>query len=303
MKRVVIITRTKNRPMTLRRTLNSIAAQSFKDYKWVVINDGGSIVKVNEIIDEAERIGIDSTVLHNEHSMGMEASSNYGITNSLSKYIAFLDDDDTWHPEFLRKTVAFLDNPSNLCYRGVVTNTLVVEEKFLDTEIISICSYPFAPELDSVTLFHLARRNYIANLSFVYHRDALETIGLYREDYPVVGDWEFNLRFLREFDIGFIPEYLANCHRRSQTKGSSYNQSDINNIHSKYCAILRNELLRQDLSTNSIGLGFVANIAHEIDLLERTIRRGSPIYISKNIAFTIYKKLISYYKILSHSLK
>ncbi|OAI07547.1 hypothetical protein A1332_08670 [Methylomonas methanica] len=303
MKTVAIITRTKNRPLTLKRTFDSIKQQSFKDYQWVIVNDGGDYVSVNSIANEAQLIGMNVITVHNDKTVGMEACSNIGITNSSSRYIVLLDDDDTWHPDFLKKTIGFLEEPCNKTCKGVITKTSVIEEFFLKNNIVTICSYPFAPGLEYVSLFELTKRNYIANLSFVYCRDALETVGLYREDYPVVGDWEFNIRFFRTFDIGFIPEYLANCHRRNQSIGSSYNQSDVNNIHSKYCTILRNELFRQDLNNNAIGLGFAANIAHEINQLERTIRRGSLVYLSKNIGFNLYKKLISYYKILSYSFK
>lgn len=275
MKSVAIITRTKDRPITLRRTLRSIENQIYKDVQWIIVNDGGERQHVDKISDLAIKNKIDTLVIHNENSLGMETCSNIAINHSKSKYISFIDDDDTWHPDFLKKTIGFLEEPCNKTCKGVITKTSVIEEFFLKNNIVTICSYPFAPGLEYVSLFELTKRNYIANLSFVYCRDALKTIGLYREDYPVVGDWEFNIRFLRAFEIGFVPEYLANCHRRNQSNGSSYNQSNVNNIHSKYCTILRNELFRQDLNNNAIGLGFAANIANEINQLERVIRRGS----------------------------
>jgi len=297
MKSVSIITRTKNRPITLKRVLNSIASQTFKDFQWIIVNDGGDIYEINIIAQLAIDLKIETLVIHNKKSLGMEACSNLGIINSNSKYIAFLDDDDTWHPDFLSKTIKFLNNPKNINYKGVFTNTVIINEILLYNELLPIYSYPFALNLESITLFHLAKRNFVANLSLVYHRDVLETIGMYREDYLVVGDWEFNLRLFKNFDIGFIPAALANYHRRINNDSGPYMQSDKQHQFSQYCSKLRNELLKKDLENNSIGIGFAVNIAYELNQLERSIKRGSIFFITKTIIIVIFRKILLYYKI------
>ncbi|MGY6276303.1 glycosyltransferase family 2 protein [Methylomonas sp. MgM2] len=283
MKSIAIITRTINRPLTLRRTMLSIVNQEFKDLKWVIVNDGGQTQTVDQILIEALASGIEASAIHNKTSFGRKAASNTGIKQSKSKYIVLLDDDDTWHPEFLTKCIRFLENPINSSYKGVVTNTLVVEEEITDKEILTNKTYPFDANLSAITLFRVAKFKSFPNLSFVYRRDALEEIGLYREDLPVLGDWEFNLRFLTKFDIGFIPEYLANYHQRKKSKKDSYTQSDIDHIHIATYTKIKNELLRKDLENNTVGLGFLVNIGDEINQLERIIKRGSMRWILQNM--------------------
>jgi len=143
MKKVAIITRTKNRPLTLARVLRSIRQQSLQDFVWVVVNDGGDEEPVNKIIAQALSIGIDAIVFHNARSLGMEGASNIGIKNSESKYIVIFDDDDTWNIDFLDKTVNFLDNVDNSLFKGVVTRTLIIEEEIGNNNIIYKRSYPF----------------------------------------------------------------------------------------------------------------------------------------------------------------
>jgi glycosyltransferase involved in cell wall biosynthesis len=48
-------------------------------------------------------------VLHHAHSKGMEAASNAGIHASTGEFVVIHDDDDSWHPDFLRETVDYLD--------------------------------------------------------------------------------------------------------------------------------------------------------------------------------------------------
>jgi glycosyltransferase involved in cell wall biosynthesis len=55
----------------------------------------------------------------------MEAASNAGIAACDSDYIVIHDDDDSWCPDFLERTVAFLDGPEGARYGGVATHSHV----------------------------------------------------------------------------------------------------------------------------------------------------------------------------------
>src|SRR5262249_36415533 len=84
---VAIITRTMDRPMFLRRALDSVAGQTFHDYIHVVINDGGDneIVKrtiIESNCDQARVRLVDAVV-----NRGMEAASNLAVRNCDSDYI------------------------------------------------------------------------------------------------------------------------------------------------------------------------------------------------------------------------
>src|SRR5690606_3839576 len=84
----------------------------------------------------------------------------------------------------------------------------------------------------------------------------------YNEDLPVLGDWEFYLRFLRRFNIYVLQEQLAYYHQRTVGEGIYSNtiigQSDK---HALYDTLIRNQLLRDDMDTNKVGLGFLVNSA------------------------------------------
>ena len=124
---VDIITRTINRPELLERALNSILAQTFEDWNWVVV-DGGDSPVVEELLKtycEALR-GRYTHVRFQNASPGMRGIPiNVGIKASSSALITLLDDDDTWIPDYLKIMVRELQElkPHSavrgaVCHRG-----------------------------------------------------------------------------------------------------------------------------------------------------------------------------------------
>lgn len=284
---VSIITRTRNRPILLERAAHSIAGQSYQDLEWIIVNDGGDPSEVDRVseryIDRIPAI----RVVHNGKSLGMEAASNMGIGQATGKYLVIHDDDDSWQPDFLRVTTEFLESESNRGYMGVVTRSMSIEEEIINEQVVEKKRKVYNPDLLSITLFQMAQlRNVPPPISFIYRRDVLETTGLYREDLPVLGDWDFNLRFLRFFDIGVIREPLANYHIRKSGRSSIYSNTVTAGIgqHIRYAAMLRNEYLRKDLDENQLGTGFIVNLCHEIDQIKKDINRASLVLRLKNLA-------------------
>jgi len=271
MKMVSIITRTKDRPLMLERAFKSVVNQRFKEYQWVIVNDGGNIGEVDDIANRAESKGIEVIRIHHDCCRGMEASSNDGIKASDGKYVVIHDDDDTWHPEFLERTVGYMESlPSHSSIKGVVTKVNKIHETIIGGRILTYRKSDYDPELDNVTLIKMARLDNIPPpISFLYRRDVLDDIGLYREDLQVLGDWEFNLRFLGKYDLGVITEKLANYHIRAGILEGAYGNTIVSqrDLHSSTLASLKNEFLRRDLETGRIGIGYIVNMAGEFQEL------------------------------------
>lgn len=274
MYKVAVITRTRDRVRFLRRALLSIRSQTSRDFIWVIVNDGGEREPVEEIVRETTALGITTAVFHLSHSRGMEAASNVGIMKSDSEYIVIHDDDDSWHPDFLSSTVSFLESAQGKRYGGVVTLTMSVEEELSNDGFKTLKAEPFNPGLDAVYLAEIAKGNCFPPISFLFRRSAYVVTGPYDETLPVRGDWDFNLRFLTEFDIGVIPRYLANYHRRRQA-GGPYSNSVVEqaNLHREYDAIIRNRYLRKDIKDHSIGLGFLLNLGQQRQIFLKKNRK------------------------------
>ena len=88
-----------NKIDTISNAIKSVLAQSFTDFELLVIDDGStdnSSEKVNEFTD-------DRIKLFRKENGGVSDARNYGIEVAKSNWIALLDADDSWEPNFLKE--------------------------------------------------------------------------------------------------------------------------------------------------------------------------------------------------------
>jgi GT2 family glycosyltransferase len=243
---IAIITRTMDRPMFLERALASVAAQTFHDYIHVIINDGGDNEIIKETIARARCNHARVRLINGVVNRGMEAASNLAIRNSDSDFIVIHDDDDSWEPEFLAKTVAFLDGKEGKLYGGVIAKSTYVSEEVTPDGIVVHGRDVYNGWVENVHLMEMAIGNFFPPIAFVFRREIWDRLGGYNEDYPVLGDWDFNLRFLIEADIAVLPERLANYHHRDRGDVTTFGNSVIagRSKHLEYSSIVRNNLVR-----------------------------------------------------------
>jgi hypothetical protein len=82
-----------------------VLAQTLADFELVVVVDGSTDETVSALaaFDDARLRYV------TQPNAGVSAARNSGIALTSAEYIAFLDDDDYYHPEFLERLVRFLD--------------------------------------------------------------------------------------------------------------------------------------------------------------------------------------------------
>jgi glycosyltransferase involved in cell wall biosynthesis len=288
--KIAIITRTKNRPILLSRARQSIEQQTYTNFKWVLVNDAGDAAPVEEEARQAKDQGVNVIVIHRKQSAGMEAASNAGVRTSNSKYVVIHDDDDTWEPNFLSKTVQFLED--NEHYVGVITHSTKILEEMQGNKIITIDKFPYNSWINAVYLIDLAQVNRFPPISFLFRRTSYDKVGGFDETLPVLGDWDFHLRILLQGDIGVISEPLANYHFRRSVKESMnvYGNTVTVGIakHIQYDAIYRNRKLREDIVNHRIGLGFLLGLGRLQTHIEHRVDLGNSI---KHLLITFIKKL------------
>lgn len=254
--KVAIITRTKDRPILFERAARSVSNQTYTDYVWVVVNDGGDQDAVIEVIKNNAVPSHQIILCSNEKSVGMEAASNIGIKASLSEYIVIHDDDDSWHPDFLRKTVAYLESKSGKKYGGVITHSVYISEEISGNKVIEWGRWPYQDWVQHIQLSEVIIENFFPPIAFLFHRDICERIGMFDENLPVLGDWDFAIRFLIRADIGVLIEPLAYYHHRDRGNSGAYSNSVIGGIskHIEYNAILRNKYIRGSVDNPEWGV-------------------------------------------------
>jgi glycosyltransferase involved in cell wall biosynthesis len=219
---VAVIIRTRDRPVLLRRALEDVLAQTFGDFVAVVVNDAGDPGAVEAVVSKfAEAFGDRITIVHNEVSHGREAAVNVGFDAVGSTHVVVHDDDDTWAPTFLAETVQYLDRSSD---GAVGVRTEVVYERIDGERIEEIGRELFASNRTSITLAQTLVHSYVVPNSLLVRRSVIDAVGPWDPALPVLADWDFLLRVLAAFDVGFIDgEPLAFWHHRPESIGPDGN--------------------------------------------------------------------------------
>jgi len=113
---VSVIIPTFNRAYCIKRTIDSVLNQSFKDFDIFVI-DNNSIDNTEEIINSYNNPKINFKKIENNGVIAI--SRNKGIFLSRAKYIAFLDSDDWWKPDKLKISIEFLEKGNDFTCHGL----------------------------------------------------------------------------------------------------------------------------------------------------------------------------------------
>ncbi len=179
-------------------TIDSVIAQTVQDWEAIIVDDGStddSAAVVSAYDDPRIRY------IYQEN-LGASAARNTGILASRGKYLAFLDADDEWRPEFLERCLQVLEK--NTSVAGVYARTQYMDESGALLPVIA--GGPQNPEA--------LRRSIWEGGQFPIHsalvrRDVVHEIGLFDEGLKTVNDWDFWIRVVRDHDLYAIPEVLA----------------------------------------------------------------------------------------------
>lgn len=152
----------------VRRAVESVIAQPEKDAVCVLLIDDGSTDRSGKICDDLAEQYSNVHVIHKENG-GVSSARNLGIQNVTTKYIAFLDCDDWWEPDFLDAAMV---------------------KTFSDTNSADI--YQFSYREINNTL-RLCRERSVKNEDIVFEKP-----GLNRYDWQSPCSFIFSCRLLRE---------------------------------------------------------------------------------------------------------
>ncbi len=214
-----IIIRTKNRPVFLARALDDVLAQELTDWHLYVVQDGGDPAPTQALIDERD-FGDKVTLVALPESQGVAAAANRGIEAGSGDFIAIHDDDDTWHPAFLARTVEHLQTTDDL---AVATRIEIVWEERIGNRLVVTGRELFHGRMLDVTYFDLLRFNHVVPIGLLFRRTAWEDLGPLDEDRDVIDDWVFNMALASHGGFGLIDHVLAYWHQRKNATGDEGN--------------------------------------------------------------------------------
>jgi len=164
------------------------------------------------------------------------------------------DDDDRWHPEFLARTVAWLDATTSDA--AVAVPTEIVYEEKRGGAWVEVGRAPFWAGMQRISLTEMLSVNRAVPISVLYRRSIHDEIGWYDESLDAVEDWDLYLRILRHGGIGFLPgEALAFWTQRPDATGLDANSMfALTEAHAADDARVRDRALAEWIGREGDGL-------------------------------------------------
>ncbi len=195
MPRVSAIIPTYNAPEFLMQAVESVLAQSYRDYELIVVDDGSgpeTRAALEPCMDRIRYI--------RQENAGPSAARNSGIRESAGELIAFLDHDDLWLPGKLVAQVEFMDaHPEyKLSYH-------IVEYFGGDGKL----DFPRREGPQGDVLAALFRRIFLITLAVMCRRECFEKAGYFDEKLRFAQDYELWLRMALHYHFGYLDKVLG----------------------------------------------------------------------------------------------
>lgn len=256
---VAVIIITYKRPIDiLMRAVKSVINQTYKDWNLYVVNDAPEEVTLSFQIRKTLSELADSRVsyLSYEKNHGSNYARNYGLTHSISTFVAFLDDDDEWLPNKLEKQVEQIQKSDEIalvsCGFWLNVNGKINGKKK---------AFPKKDE----SLSDLLIDNYIGGTSFpLLRRKAIIEAGGFDEEMPSCQEYDLWLRLRFKYKFATVDEPLAiyyissdSIYKKSQQR---YYEGD-QRILAKYREFFNADKKAYNIHLNEMAYNFL--ISHE----------------------------------------
>ena len=214
---VSVIVPAYNTARFISETLQSVFAQTFRDYELIIINDGSPDTEDLKRVIGPYRHRI---VYIEQENRGIAGARNTGIRAARGEYVAFLDSDDCWLPKLLEDQLSLLrqEPPADLVY----ADAAVFGERVAGTPTcMERCPSEGPVTLESL----LAERCQVITSTVVARRQAVIDAGLFDESFHEAEDFELWLRLAH---CGGSIRYQYKVLARYRIRPGSLSSSDEN---------------------------------------------------------------------------
>lgn len=194
---ISVIIPTYNRAGRIGEAIESVIAQTGRDWELIVIDDGST----DDTEEVVRSFGDDRIRYVRQENRGVSASRNVGIEKAKGELIAFLDSDDRWEPRKLEVQKEFFDsNPAvHVCQteeiwirNGVRVNPMKKHAK--------PSGWIFARCLDLCL---------VSPSAVMLRRSVFDRIGAFDESLPACEDYDLWLRAALHYEIVTLPQALT----------------------------------------------------------------------------------------------
>lgn len=188
---VSVVIRTCRRKEVLRRTLQCLQYQTYRNFEVVVVEDGQDTARQ---MLENDFPGLNFRYICNGVNVGRGRAGNIGIEHARGEYVCFLDDDDFYYPDFIEAHLArFMAHPdTDLVLSSIMAFEVDVASR--DPYVFTVHKrYPVI--FDHLNLMDMCIKCRIPMTGAMFRRSLYEQVGGMREDIDGDEDWAMWLRY------------------------------------------------------------------------------------------------------------
>lgn len=192
--RLSIITINYNNRDGLQKTIDSVVAQSFKDFEWIVI-DGGSTDGSRELLEQyADHFAF----WVSEPDKGVYNAMNKGIVQTKGEYINFMNSGDGFASPTILEELFSTNHTADVFYGYMMRGGV-------DGEVNNLSM--MKPNLTWIDFY----RDGLPHQATFIKRSLFEKFGFYDENLKAVSDWKFfvNAFVYHKATSEFIPKKIA----------------------------------------------------------------------------------------------
>ena len=200
----------------LKKCLDSLVNQTYKDFEIIVVNDG-STDKSSSIISKYQK-KYKNIIVINKENEGLSMARNRGVQKSSGKYIIFVDSDDYVSNKLLEEVDKKIDDSDILRFQIATEDEEYTKiNEYHEEGFESMCGYDAFKDLSSYHFVepawcYVIRKNYYIENKFSFKK------GVYHEDFGLIPYVIYKARKVKSID--FIGYYYI------QRNGSIMNNND-----------------------------------------------------------------------------
>jgi glycosyltransferase involved in cell wall biosynthesis len=189
-----------NNSSYIKEAVESVLKQTLPACEIIVVDDGST--------DDTEKV-LTSHVANGNIKYtkaigkGPASARNYGVALSRGEFVAFLDADDIWQSDKLKKQIPLFEDESV----GLVFSDM---EYFGNKRMLfRTCSEAGHGFFDGKPIRELLRENFISTSSVVLRKSIFEKLGGFDERPAILEDYYLWLQLVLLYNIRYIPETLV----------------------------------------------------------------------------------------------
>lgn len=277
---VSVVITTYGRTDFLEKAIKSVVTQTYNNIEIIVVDDNANNLEVRDKVEAILNRFPQCRLIENKKNLGGGLSRNEGIKNARGEFISFLDDDDTYKENRIRRYIdEFFRNESNAI--GIIYGYVDA----VNSEGEKIGEYKINPS--NKPLFQHMCGCLAATSQWMVPKYIFDKVGMF-EDTPCKQDSIMLLKILGEgYEPLCVKESLGNYVEHNQGRISGVSQKNItglNNFH-KWCRKYYSGLSESEIVTVE------CNFAKQ--LLSLNILIGNRIDAMSNLRILIKNKPLS----------